>query len=193
MAADLIEAATAKPSMTGIMASRRISRKGAPAASRLQGRRRGLPVRIRLRSRFHAPLRQHFHEDAAVDRVIVDDQHLDTAKIHRLVLRRPAASPRACRSGTVKWKVLPWPGSLSSQMRPPIRSTSREEMASPRPVPPNRRVVEPSAWLKARRSALCLSGECRCPVSRTRECSAHLVRAAFAAPVDPHHDFALLR
>jgi len=35
--------------------------------------------------------------------------------------------------------------SLSSQMRPPINAMSREEMVSPRPVPPKRRVVEASA------------------------------------------------
>ena len=36
----------------------------------------------------------------------------------------------------VKWKALPCSGSLSTQMRPPINSTSREHMVSPSPVPP---------------------------------------------------------
>ena len=48
-------------------------------------------------------------------------------------------------SATVKRKVLPRPASLSTQIRPPIISTSLAEIARPRPVPPNRRVVEPSA------------------------------------------------
>ena len=46
---------------------------------------------------------------------------------------------------TVNQKVLPTPGSLSTQMRPPISSTSLAEIVSPSPVPPNRRVVDPSA------------------------------------------------
>ncbi len=42
-------------------------------------------------------------------------------------------------------KVLPTPGSLSSQMRPPMSSTSRRQIVSPRPVPPCLRVVDMSA------------------------------------------------
>ena len=49
----------------------------------------------------------------------------------------------------VKWKVLPLSTSLSTQMRPPIRSTSCEAMLRPSPVPPYLRVVEPSACVKA--------------------------------------------
>ena len=52
------------------------------------------------------------------------------------------------RASTV-WKVLPLPGTLSSQMRPPIIFVSWPAMVSPSPVPPNSRVVEPSAWVKA--------------------------------------------
>ena len=39
----------------------------------------------------------------------------------------------------VKWKVLPDLPSLSTQISPPIISTSCAEMARPRPVPPNSR------------------------------------------------------
>ena len=42
-------------------------------------------------------------------------------------------------------KVLPWPGALSTPMRPPMSSTRRLLMESPSPVPPKRRVVLPSA------------------------------------------------
>jgi len=45
----------------------------------------------------------------------------------------------------VKWNVLPTPGSLSIQRRPPINPASVAEIVRPSPVPPNRRVVEPSA------------------------------------------------
>ena len=43
-------------------------------------------------------------------------------------------------------KRLPLPGSLSTWISPPISSISRRVIASPRPVPPKRRVVDPSAW-----------------------------------------------
>ena len=89
--------------------------------------------------------------------------------------RRPAPAdrsgrPRAgsgarvadARAATVKWNVLPSSGALSSQMRPPISSTSVDEIARPRPVPPNRRVVEPSACLNGSKIACCLSAGCRC-------------------------------
>ena len=48
----------------------------------------------------------------------------------------------------VKWKVLPTPAWLSTQMLPSIISTRRFEMESPRPVPPYLRVVEVSACEK---------------------------------------------
>ena len=41
-----------------------------------------------------------------------------------------------CPTAMVKWKVLPTPGWLSSQIRPPIIDTSRPQMLRPRPVPP---------------------------------------------------------
>ena len=62
---------------------------------------------------------------------------------------------RSCRSRrshrgstltlTVKWNVLPAPGVLSTQMRPPISCTRFDEIVKPRPVPPYRRVIDPSA------------------------------------------------
>src|SRR5215831_17909194 len=45
----------------------------------------------------------------------------------------------------VKRNVLPFPGSLSTHIRPPIFSTRRREMGSPSPVPPYCRAVDPSA------------------------------------------------
>ena len=58
---------------------------------------------------------------------------------------------------TVKWNRLPRPTSLSTQIRPPIRSTSREAMARPRPVPPWRRVVEVSACSNISKIVACFS------------------------------------
>ena len=57
--------------------------------------------------------------------------------------------------------------SLATRSSPPMASTSRLQMARPRPVPPNRRVVDWSAWLKAPNSAAILSLAMPMPVSRT--------------------------
>ena len=54
-------------------------------------------------------------------------------------------SPSTACTGSLKWKLLPRPGSLSTQMLPPISCTSRAQMVRPSPVPPNSRVVELSA------------------------------------------------
>ena len=51
-----------------------------------------------------------------------------------------AAVVRSMTSGTARWgmvkvNVLPWPGVLFTQIRPPCISTSRREIARPNPVP----------------------------------------------------------
>ena len=83
----------------------------------------------------------------AVVAVVVDDQDPLAGQLQ-------AASPEAGRVGAstssatiVKWNVDPLPGSLSAQIRPPMSSARRLQIASPRPVPPYRRVVEASTWL----------------------------------------------
>ena len=48
-------------------------------------------------------------------------------------------------SGRSNQKRAPSPGVASQSSFPPISSTSSREMARPRPVPPKRRVMEPSA------------------------------------------------
>ena len=60
----------------------------------------------------------------------------------------------ASRIRTVKWNVLPCPGWLSTQIRPPIKPASRCEIANPRPVPPKRRVVDASACSNAPKIAM---------------------------------------
>ena len=76
-------------------------------------------------------------------------------------------APAAFATRTVNQKVLPRAGSLSTSISPPISSMSRRQMTSPRPVPPKRRVVEPSAWLKGWKRRVHASGEIPIPVSRT--------------------------
>ena len=63
--------------------------------------------------------------------------------------------------------VLPRPGWLSTQIRPPIISTSCRLMARPRPVPPKRRVVESSACEKGWNSRAICSAVMPIPESRT--------------------------
>ena len=71
----------------------------------------------------------------------------------------------------VKLKLDPRDGTLSTHICPPISSTMRLEIVSPSPVPPYRRVVEPSACVNSwNRRAIC-SGVIPMPVSRTVNCS----------------------
>ena len=86
------------------------------------------------------------------------------------LLSRPGEDDRrrgATANRAVKWNVLPCPSSLSTQIRPPISSTSRLVIASPSPVPPKRRVVELSACVNASKIRSRLAAGCRRPVSRT--------------------------
>ena len=84
-------------------------------------------------------------------------------------LRRAGWSPSPKRA--VKRNVLPTPSPLSTQMRPRIISTSCCEIARPKPVPPKRREVELSTWLKESKICACLSGGMPIPVSRTEICN----------------------
>ncbi len=69
----------------------------------------------------------------------------------------------------MKKNVLPAPGSLSSQIWPPISSTSRLQIVSPSPVPPCLRVVDMSAWVKGWKRRAACSGVMPTPVSRTEK------------------------
>ena len=56
-------------------------------------------------------------------------------------------------NSAVKWKRLPEPGSLSTQIRPFIICTRRDDIANPRPLPPCFRVVDASACTNASKIA----------------------------------------
>ena len=64
-------------------------------------------------------------------------------------------------------KTLPAPGTLSTPTQAPIRSASCLQMARPSPVPPKRRVIDPSAWEKGWKMAGMRPGSMPIPVSRT--------------------------
>src|SRR5713101_7747286 len=62
------------------------------------------------------------------------------------VSRSYSAEATSCSSNSaVKWKTLPTLDCLSNQILPPIISTIRAQIVNPEPVPPYRRVVDPSA------------------------------------------------
>src|ERR1019366_5232161 len=64
-------------------------------------------------------------------------------------------------------KSEPFPGSLRTEISPPIRRHILRLMARPKPVPPYFRVVEASPWEKAWNSRVCCSGAMPMPVSFT--------------------------
>ena len=106
-----------------------------------------------------AQLREDLFEDLAVGGVVVDHQDPHALDGHRADVPSFAGHlPSASSKRAVKWKVLPRPTSLSTQIRPPISSTSREAMASPRPVPPKRRVVVAVGLLEGLEDRLLLVG-----------------------------------
>jgi hypothetical protein len=78
----------------------------------------------------------------------------------------------ASRRRKVNQNVEPWPGVLSNPISPPISATTRRQMASPRPTPPNARLAElsacPNGWNRRARS----SGAMPMPVSATSILSA---------------------
>ena len=91
--------------------------------------------------------------------------------------RVPGASSRPCAESEVmagaagsviaSEKVEPWPGWLTTVMSPPMSVASWRLIARPSPVPPKRRVVEPSSCTKASKIAAWFSGRMPVPVSTT--------------------------
>ena len=84
----------------------------------------------------------------------------------------------------VKCMVVPRPTSLWTASCPPIFCTSREEIVSPSPVPPNRRRKERSACSKASKIRDCFSSGMPMPVSLTANCS-----TASCSVCDSHSTF----
>ena len=79
---------------------------------------------------------------------------------------------------------------LSAQIRPPINSTKRLEMARPRPVPPYLRVVEASACEKLSKMVERRSAGIPMPVSETEKCS--VAGTAGSPSFHQHGEFAPL-
>ena len=79
----------------------------------------------------------------------------------------PLGAPAQISSGTANANTLPLPTTLSTQMRPAISWIRRFEIVRPRPVPPNLRVVDESAWVKLSKIRPSLSPGMPMPVSET--------------------------
>ena len=129
--------------------------------------RQGFPPSDRA-VRPHPPVREHLFQDGPVRRVIVHNQGRSPSGSIGSAMSAHGVPHRGPKRA-VKWKRLPCPTSLSTQIRPPMSPTNWEQMASPRPVPPNRRVVELSAWVKASKIDRCLSAGIPSPVSVTQK------------------------
>ena len=107
----------------------------------------------------------------AVDRHVLDQQQpqrpfeFDARRIGRRSARR---RPRRCGAATSNQKVEPSAlVGCATPISPPISSTIRLEIARPRPVPPNRREIEASAWVnRSKTGSACLGGT-PMPVSLT--------------------------
>ena len=149
--------ASAKPSTSGIMARSapgETARRVAAASQRgKRGRARCRPPRASSASWSASP--------RGCARLVALSSTTSTRRSCRSAdrrRRRCGARRLERRSRATKWNRLPCPTSLSTQMRPPISSTSCDEIARPRPVPPYRRVVEASACTNAPKICHCLSG-----------------------------------
>ncbi|MNN16562.1 hypothetical protein D3C81_1297060 [compost metagenome] len=94
-----------------------------------------------------------------------------TSRMLRAASEAPGGGARGCCSpmgrarSTVK--QLPLPSSLVRPMPPSIIVTRRRVIDRPSPVPPKRRVVDPSSCWKASKTASCMSAAMPMPVSRT--------------------------
>ena len=75
-------------------------------------------------------------------------------------------------SRTVTRNVDPRPSSLTTSTSPSIIRHSLRTITRPRPVPPYRRDIEPSAWVNAWNRRSSASREIPIPVSVTSICSA---------------------
>ena len=94
----------------------------------------------------HAPVAEVLRQDAALGRVVVDDERGDPAPDRgRVTGGRAARLPGSACTRIVNQKVLPSPSRLDTPQSPPISATSCLLIASPRPVPPYLRDVEVSA------------------------------------------------
>ena len=144
-----IHSVKVKPSTSGMFTSDSTSGTGSSRLVRLSQHVDCLAGTFDRRG-LHAPVPSHLFQNEPVGSVVVDNQHAsfsDTCRLDSGSISR--VSPVANLKRAAKWKTLPSPTSLSAQMRPSIKPTKRDVIASPRPVPPCLRVVDASACVNA--------------------------------------------
>ena len=164
-----ISAATSKPSMSGMFASSRTSSNGRSVARRRASAPRWRRVRSSTDGRRHPPALDLLGENAPVDVVVVDDQHVEMRRrgigrrglgrvgdvegdgeMERAAGARLALDPDAVRPSTAR----AWPRSSG---RGRCRRTGASSIRPPGGRPRRWRRVSPAG--------------CRCPVSVTLKCS----------------------
>jgi len=82
---------------------------------------------------------QHGMDNLAIERIVLDQQDSQGCDAPDCLGGLSDGVGSSCEDRpkcSMKRKILPWPGVLSTQMRPPIISTKRRQIDSPRPVPP---------------------------------------------------------
>ena len=129
-----ISLASVKPSTSGIIASVRTRSNGSRCSAASASADRAAIALSTAVARNFQPARI----SVRIRRLVALSSTISTRRYGRL--------PACGTSGSVetgarpkwarKWNRLPFPTSLSIQIRPPISSTSCAEMVSPRPVPP---------------------------------------------------------
>ena len=88
---------------------------------------------------------------------------------------------RPVGAGSVNTKVLPFPRSLSTQIRPPCSSTRRFDSANPRPVPSRLLLARVSLLELLEDPVLVLRGDARPGIA---DRNAHLAIALRRADID---------
>ncbi len=121
---------------------------------------------------------------APVGLMVVDDEQPGSGSARVSTARTGAVSP--CSSGSVNQNVDPWPRNAGHADWPSISSTSCLTIARPRPVPPNRRVVESSAWMNGSNICSSRSASMPMPVSRTSKRTLVSGRRSCRAPAARH-------
>ena len=81
--------------------------------------------------------------------------------------------------------MLPWPGLLRTVISPPSISAIRLLIANPRPVPPKRRLAEPSTWENgSEQQAHLLLGHADARIGHVE----YQLAVTLGIRVQPHHD-----
>ncbi len=115
----------------------------------------------------------------------------DSANAGRRVTIRTSRSGNGCSgrrgcsaptlNGRVNRNVEPTCLRLSTPMVPPMRSVSSLQIARPRPVPPNFRVVDSSAWVNGLNILPTVSASMPIPESVTENCTGALLPFVLAS------------